>query len=183
MALQPFVGPGLFFSLVIFTQTVGLLGQVMSPTQGRYLHTGQHKHKINSDTDIHALSGIRTHDTSVRASEDGSCLRTRGLRDRLYLSVNAIVCNLVTVLYYFRQVCRTVIIFITTSSNLLNVKTASSITPTHETCAICYEFEISISRYILRLATLTSILGAYIAPNCVMLCCFLSLISEQRMTN
>jgi hypothetical protein len=29
-------------------------------------------------TDIHALSGIRTHDPSVRASEDNSCLRPRG---------------------------------------------------------------------------------------------------------
>jgi hypothetical protein len=29
-------------------------------------------------TDIHALSAIRTHDPSVRASEDGSCLRPRG---------------------------------------------------------------------------------------------------------
>jgi hypothetical protein len=27
-----------------FSQTVGLLGRVISPTQGRYLHTGQHKH-------------------------------------------------------------------------------------------------------------------------------------------
>jgi hypothetical protein len=31
--------------------------------QGLYLHTEQHKHKINAhNTDIHALSGIRTHD-------------------------------------------------------------------------------------------------------------------------
>jgi hypothetical protein len=29
-------------------------------------------------TDIHALSGIRTHDPSIRAIEDGSCLRPRG---------------------------------------------------------------------------------------------------------
>jgi hypothetical protein len=44
MALQYFVGPGLFFSFVIFfTQSVGLLGQEISPSQGRYLHTGQHK--------------------------------------------------------------------------------------------------------------------------------------------
>jgi hypothetical protein len=31
---------------------------------------------------IHALSGIRTHDPSVRASEDSSCLRPRGYCDR-----------------------------------------------------------------------------------------------------
>jgi hypothetical protein len=46
---RPLLGPGLFFSFVIFfTQTVGLPGQVISPSQGRYLHTGQHKHRINA---------------------------------------------------------------------------------------------------------------------------------------
>jgi hypothetical protein len=40
---SPLLGPGLFFSFVIFfTQTVGLLGQVISPSQGRYLHIGQY---------------------------------------------------------------------------------------------------------------------------------------------
>jgi hypothetical protein len=54
-----------------FSQTVGLFGRVISPSQGRYLNTGQHKHRINAYTpNIHALSGIRTHDPSVRASED-----------------------------------------------------------------------------------------------------------------
>jgi hypothetical protein len=72
----PLLGPGFFFSFVIiFTQTVGLLGRVVSPSQGRYLHTGQHKHTINVHTDVHALSGFPTHDPSVRTSEDSSCLR------------------------------------------------------------------------------------------------------------
>jgi hypothetical protein len=31
---------------------------------------------------MHALSGIRTHDPSVRVSEDSSCLRRRGYCDR-----------------------------------------------------------------------------------------------------
>jgi hypothetical protein len=31
----------------------------------------------NTNTDMHALSGIQTHDPSVRASEDSSCLRPR----------------------------------------------------------------------------------------------------------
>jgi hypothetical protein len=78
--------PGLFFSFVIFfAQMVGLLGRVISPPQGRYLHTGQHKHIINAHTDIHALSGIRTHELSVRASEESSCLRQRGHCDRHYV--------------------------------------------------------------------------------------------------
>jgi hypothetical protein len=83
MALQPLLGLGLFFSSVIFfTQSIGLLGGVISPSQGRYLYTEQHRHRINPQTDIHALNGIRTHDPSVRASEDSSCLRSRGHRDR-----------------------------------------------------------------------------------------------------
>jgi hypothetical protein len=43
-------------------------------------YKGQHKHRINAN--IHALSGIRTHDPSVRASENISCLRPRGHCDR-----------------------------------------------------------------------------------------------------
>jgi hypothetical protein len=56
----------------------------ISPSQGLYLHPEQHKHRTNAhNTVIHALSGIRTHDASVRASEDRSCLRPRGHCDRL----------------------------------------------------------------------------------------------------
>jgi hypothetical protein len=39
----------------------------------------------NAHTDIHALIGIRTHDPSVRASKDSSCLRPRGHCDRQFL--------------------------------------------------------------------------------------------------
>jgi hypothetical protein len=77
------LGPGFVFSFVIFfTQSVGLLRRVISPSQGRYIHTGQHEHRIKAHTDIHALMGIRTHDPSVRASEDSTCLRPRGHWDR-----------------------------------------------------------------------------------------------------
>jgi hypothetical protein len=39
-------------------------------------YTEQQRHRINAhNTDIHTLIGIRTHDPSVRASEDSSCLR------------------------------------------------------------------------------------------------------------
>jgi hypothetical protein len=40
MALQLF---GTFFSLLIYTQSVGVLGRWISPSQGRYLHNEQHK--------------------------------------------------------------------------------------------------------------------------------------------
>jgi hypothetical protein len=42
----------------------------VSPSQGLYLYTGQHYTEHN--TDIHGLSGIRTHDPGARASEDSS---------------------------------------------------------------------------------------------------------------
>jgi hypothetical protein len=71
MAAQPFGGPWPFFSLLI-PYTVGRTPWWgISPSQGLYLHAEQHKHGINAhNTDIHALSGIRTHDPSIRASEN-----------------------------------------------------------------------------------------------------------------
>jgi hypothetical protein len=39
---------GYFFSFSIYTQTVGLLGRLISPSQGRYLHTGQQKPRSNA---------------------------------------------------------------------------------------------------------------------------------------
>jgi hypothetical protein len=40
---------------------------------------------MNAYTDIHALSAIRTHDSSVQVSEDSSCLRPRSHSDWLLL--------------------------------------------------------------------------------------------------
>jgi hypothetical protein len=54
---------------MIILQTVGLLGRVISPSQGRYLNTGQYKHRINAHTDMHVISGIRTHNSSVERSK------------------------------------------------------------------------------------------------------------------
>jgi hypothetical protein len=41
------------------------------------------RQNINAHTDFNVLSGIRTHNPRVRASEDSSCLRPRGNCDRL----------------------------------------------------------------------------------------------------
>jgi hypothetical protein len=74
---SPLFGLGRFCSFLIL-YTVGFLGWGISPSQGRNLHTEDHKHRINEhNTDIHALSGIRTQGPSVRGSEDRSCLRPR----------------------------------------------------------------------------------------------------------
>jgi hypothetical protein len=82
MALQPLRTLAAFQFLNLYT--VGrTLWRAISPSQGRYLLTEQHQHKVNAHTDIYITSGIRTHDPSVRAGEDGSCLRPRGHCNRL----------------------------------------------------------------------------------------------------
>jgi hypothetical protein len=74
MALRSFCWTLAAFSVsYIYTRSVRLLGRGISPSQIRYLHTEQHNHRINAD--IHALSGIRTHNPSVRAAEDSSLLK------------------------------------------------------------------------------------------------------------
>jgi hypothetical protein len=60
-------------------QSVGFLGRVISSLQTqKNAHTHTHTHTLN----IHALSGIRTHDPGFRASEESACLRPLGYRDR-----------------------------------------------------------------------------------------------------
>jgi hypothetical protein len=49
-------------------------------------------------TDIHASSGNRTHDPSVRAGEDGSCLRPRGHCDGLLIRLVTTLIFLILVL-------------------------------------------------------------------------------------
>jgi hypothetical protein len=47
VALQLFVGLGRISVSSAFTQSVGLLEREINPSQGRCLHTEQHKHRIN----------------------------------------------------------------------------------------------------------------------------------------
>jgi hypothetical protein len=64
------------------SHTVGMTHWTgISPSQGRYLHTGHQNHRINAYR-YPCLSGIRTHDPSVWMGEDSSCLRLRGHCDR-----------------------------------------------------------------------------------------------------
>jgi hypothetical protein len=71
------------------TQTLGLLGRAISPSQGHYLNrTTQTQNKHVHTPNIHVLRGIRTHDSSVRSSEDSSCLRLRGYCDRHPIKVD-----------------------------------------------------------------------------------------------
>jgi hypothetical protein len=102
-------GPGLLFSsVIIFTQTTGLLGREISPSQGLYLNTGQHKqNKHIHAPNIHALGGIRTHDPSIRASENHSCLRPRGYCDRHRdILPYIIIIIIIIIIYYLIQFWR-----------------------------------------------------------------------------
>jgi hypothetical protein len=47
---QPIQGPGLLFSSVIIFTDGSTPWRVISPSQGLYLNTGQHKHRINAYT-------------------------------------------------------------------------------------------------------------------------------------
>jgi len=69
----------------LFRHLVGLPAREISPTQGLYLHrTTEHS---KTRTHIHASTGIRTRDPSVRAVECSTCLRLRGHWDRLYVII------------------------------------------------------------------------------------------------
>jgi hypothetical protein len=46
------VGPGRYFGFLIYLRAVGLLGRVISSSQGLYLNTRQHKHR---KTHIHTI--------------------------------------------------------------------------------------------------------------------------------
>jgi hypothetical protein len=56
---SPLLGRGRFFSFLIYTQLVGLLGRGTSWSQSLYLYTEQ------MHANIHASNGIRTHDPRV----------------------------------------------------------------------------------------------------------------------
>jgi hypothetical protein len=70
-------------SFLIYTKSLGLLkaaSYTQNNTNIEYTHT-----------DIHASSGIQTHDPSVGATEVGSCLRQRGRCDRQLLTVETVI--------------------------------------------------------------------------------------------
>jgi hypothetical protein len=77
MALQPFVDLGSFFSFLIYIQSVRLLGRGISPSQGYFLYTEQHIHRINAHRHP-CLEWDSDHDPSVLVGEGGSCLTRSG---------------------------------------------------------------------------------------------------------
>jgi hypothetical protein len=83
LGLPPWNSP-FHLGLLYLRHSVGLLGRVISSSQGLYLYTNKEKrtHTHTQTLNIHAQSGIRTHDPGFRASEDSECLRPLGYRDR-----------------------------------------------------------------------------------------------------
>jgi hypothetical protein len=83
-ACTALVGLGLFFSFLMYTQSVGLLGQVISRSQGRYLHTEQYKHRMN--VHIHGVEPCLKWNSPPRpqcsSHEGSSCTKPRGHYDR-----------------------------------------------------------------------------------------------------
>jgi hypothetical protein len=57
---------GRFFSFLIYTQSVGLLGRGISPLQGRYLHTKQHKPRMGFEPIIPLFDRVKTIHASDR---------------------------------------------------------------------------------------------------------------------
>jgi hypothetical protein len=78
---SPFLNLGRFFSFIIL-HTVGRAPWTGDEPIARPLFTHRTTQIQNKRTHIYVLSGIRTHDLSVRASEDSSCLRPRTHCDR-----------------------------------------------------------------------------------------------------
>jgi hypothetical protein len=81
---QPIRGPGLLFSsLIIFidSRTPWTSDQPVARPLPKHRATQSQNKRIHTPN-VHALSRIRTHDPSVRASEDSSWLRPRGYSDR-----------------------------------------------------------------------------------------------------
>jgi hypothetical protein len=74
---------GFHFSLDLYT--IGRIPWASDRPVAKPLHKYRAEQTENKRTytpNIHALSGIQTHKHSVRASEDSSCLKPLGYRDR-----------------------------------------------------------------------------------------------------
>jgi hypothetical protein len=75
--------PLIFSSMIIFTdgRTPWTSDQLVARLLPKHRTTKKQNKHIHIPN-IHALSGIRTHDPGFRASEDSTCIRPLGYRDR-----------------------------------------------------------------------------------------------------
>jgi hypothetical protein len=103
---QAIQGPVLLFSsIIIFTddRTPWMRDQPIARPVPKHMTT-QTQNKHIHTPNIHALNVIRTHDPSVRASEDSLCLCPRGYCDRLCYCMLVIttlyLCSLLYLQYF-----------------------------------------------------------------------------------
>jgi hypothetical protein len=82
MLLQPFVGPWPFLQFRNIFYADGRTPWTSDQSVARPLPKHRTTQTQNKRIHIHAASGIINHDLGIRASEDSSCLRQRGHRDR-----------------------------------------------------------------------------------------------------
>jgi hypothetical protein len=66
MALQPLWTLASFFCFNLFTQSVGLFGPGISPSQGRYLQIGQHEYRIKAHRHLFSQ---KTHCVSITKTD------------------------------------------------------------------------------------------------------------------
>jgi hypothetical protein len=92
MVLQPFVGPWPLLQFRNLFSTDARTPWTSDQPVGRPLPKHRTEQTQNKRTDIHALSGIRTHYLSVRASEDSSCFRPPGHCDRPIFLIEFQIC-------------------------------------------------------------------------------------------
>jgi hypothetical protein len=86
LTLQSYLDLGRFFSFLIL-YALGMAPWTGDQPVARPLHT----HRINAYRNTHALSGIRTHDLSIRASKDSSWFRLRSHCDRFCVCIGSYV--------------------------------------------------------------------------------------------
>jgi hypothetical protein len=94
---------GCFFSFLIYTQSVGLLGRGVSPSEGRYLHTEQHKNRINANR--HPYLEWDSNPWSQRSSGRIRCM-TLTARPLWSASLNTPEANKILVVQSIRKLCR-----------------------------------------------------------------------------
>jgi hypothetical protein len=93
---QPFVGPWplLHFRNLFYTDGRKAATYTQDNTNTEQMHTN-----------INALRGIRTHDPSVRASEESSYLRPRSHRDRHVFLLSIAICLMHSLYFFSRPNC------------------------------------------------------------------------------
>jgi hypothetical protein len=120
MAQQPFVNPWPLLQFRnLFTRMLRLTERGTSPTQGRYLHTEQHKHRINAHR--HPCLEWDLNSRSYRSSEQRQFIHYTG--QPLWSSQS---CNIRTKFRKYPSTCLKVISVLNRVTHALSLQLSSS---------------------------------------------------------